>query len=76
MAGGDIQILGGGLAGGLIARALVARRPDLSVTLIERGETLGGNHVWSFFDGDIAGASLARLCRRLPQAPADDRAGL
>jgi lycopene beta-cyclase len=52
----DLIILGGGLAGGLIALALAARRPDLRVTIIEVGETLGGNHVWSFFDGDIAPA--------------------
>lgn len=51
---GEITILGGGLAGGLIAHALNQRRPELRVTLIERGATLGGNHVWSFFDSDIA----------------------
>jgi len=50
----DITILGGGLAGGLIAFALSVRRPDVRVTLIERGPTLGGNHIWSFFDSDIA----------------------
>ncbi|GAO40482.1 putative lycopene beta-cyclase [Sphingomonas changbaiensis NBRC 104936] len=50
----EISILGGGLAGGLIAFALSQRRPDVRVTLIERGETLGGNHIWSFFDSDIA----------------------
>ncbi len=51
-----LTILGGGLAGGLIAYALSQRRPERRVELIERGETLGGNHVWSFFDGDIADA--------------------
>ena len=50
----DLIILGGGLAGGLIAMALAARRPELEVTIVEAGETLGGNHVWSFFDSDIA----------------------
>ncbi|NNC48244.1 MAG: NAD(P)-binding protein, partial [Sphingomonas sp.] len=50
----NLIILGGGLAGGLCALALKHRRPDLSVTLVDRGETLGGNHVWSFFDSDIA----------------------
>ncbi|MDE8650268.1 lycopene beta-cyclase CrtY [Novosphingobium album (ex Liu et al. 2023)] len=52
----DISILGGGLAGGLIALALAARRPDLNLLLIERGERFGGNHVWSFFASDIAPA--------------------
>jgi len=52
----EVTILGGGLAGGLIAFALSERRPDVRVELVERGETLGGNHVWSFFNGDIAEA--------------------
>ncbi len=50
----DIAIAGGGLAGCLIALALAEKRPDLDVRIIEAGETLGGNHVWSFFDCDIA----------------------
>lgn len=49
----DIAVLGGGLAGGLIALALHRRRPDLRVRVIERGATLGGNHVWSFFASDL-----------------------
>lgn len=48
----DIAIVGGGLSGGLIALALAAKRPDLDVRLIEAG-TIGGNHVWSFFDSDV-----------------------
>lgn len=50
----DIAILGGGLAGGLTALALTALRPDLRLLVIEAGQTCGGNHVWSFFDSDIA----------------------
>lgn len=49
----DIAIVGGGLAGGLAALALAAKRPDLDVRLIEPGP-VGGNHIWSFFDGDLA----------------------
>ena len=49
----DIAIVGGGLAGGLAALALAGRRPDLDVRLIEPGP-IGGNHIWSFFDSDIA----------------------
>ena len=48
----DIAILGGGLAGGLIALALNRYRPDLSLLLVEQGSCLGGNHVWSFFATD------------------------
>ncbi len=49
----DIAIVGGGLAGGLAALALAKRRPDLDVRLVEGG-AIGGNHVWSWFDSDIA----------------------
>lgn len=52
----DIAIAGGGLAGSLIALTLAARRPDLSVTLVEQGDRIGGNHVWSFFETDVASA--------------------
>lgn len=48
----DIAILGGGLAGGLIALALARYRPDLSLLVVEQGAELGGNHVWSFFATD------------------------
>jgi len=50
----DLAIVGGGLAGGLTAYALSVRRPELDIRLIDPGETFGGNHVWSFFDSDIA----------------------
>ena len=50
----SLIILGGGLAGGLVALALSARRPEIKVTIVEAGEKLGGNHVWSFFESDIA----------------------
>jgi lycopene beta-cyclase len=50
----DILILGGGLSGGLIALALAKLRPELSVGIVESSEMLGGNHVWSFFDSDVA----------------------
>ena len=52
----DVAILGGGLAGGLIALALAKRRPDVSVLLIEQNDVIGGNHIWSFFESDIAPA--------------------
>lgn len=52
----DLAIAGGGLAGGLIALALAARRPDLHVVLVDQGEKIGGHHIWSFFHGDIADA--------------------
>ena len=50
----DIAIVGGGLAGGLLAYALSVRRPDLRVRVIEREAALGGNHIWSFFGADTS----------------------
>ena len=49
----DVAIVGGGLAGGLIALALRTRRPDVDIRLIEPGR-IGGEHVWSFFSSDVA----------------------
>jgi lycopene beta-cyclase len=50
----DVLIAGGGLAGCLIALALRERQPGLKLLLVEPGESLGGNHIWSFFDSDVA----------------------
>jgi lycopene beta-cyclase len=52
----DVAIVGGGLAGSLIALALQAKRPDCDVRIVEAGATLGGDHVWSFFGSDVAQA--------------------
>lgn len=52
----DVAIVGGGLAGGLIALALAKKRPGLDVRLIDAGAEIGGNHLWSFFVSDIAPA--------------------
>jgi lycopene beta-cyclase len=52
----DVAIVGGGLAGGLIALALRKKRPDCDVRLIEGGATIGGNHLWSFFASDVTPA--------------------
>ncbi|MBW8784632.1 MAG: lycopene beta-cyclase CrtY [Novosphingobium sp.] len=50
----DVAIVGGGLAGGLIALALAHLRPECRLLLIEAGEGAGGNHPASFFASDIA----------------------
>lgn len=51
--GPQLIIAGGGLAGCLAALALSQRRPDVDFLIIDEGERFGGNHVWSFFDGDV-----------------------
>lgn len=50
----DLAIVGGGLAGGLIALALAKQRPDLKTVLIEQDNHFGGNHIWSYFANDVA----------------------
>ncbi len=54
----DLIILGGGLAGGLAVMALRKARPELDILLVEPG-AIGGNHLWSFFDSDIAPLDVA-----------------
>lgn len=63
----EIAIVGGGLAGGLIALALRQRHPDMQVMLIEAGDILGGNHRWSWFDSDLdaAGSALLKPFRKI-----------
>ncbi|HSI18829.1 MAG TPA: lycopene beta-cyclase CrtY [Sphingomonas sp.] len=50
----DLAIVGGGLAGSLIALALAKKRPGLDVRIIESAGTIGGNHIWSFFAADVS----------------------
>ena len=50
----DVAIVGAGLAGGLATLALKGRHPALDVRLIDAADTVGGNHVWSFFGSDVA----------------------
>lgn len=50
----DIILVGGGLANGLLALRLSQLRPDISVAIIEGGNRIGGNHIWSSFDDDLS----------------------
>ena len=50
----DLVIVGGGLAGGLIALALHRHAPKCRFLLIEAGRTLGGHHRWSWFETDLS----------------------
>ena len=57
----DIAIVGGGLAGGLTALAIHRAHPDRHIALVEAGDTLGGNHRWSWFEDDLDEAGKALL---------------
>jgi|TARA_R100000501_G_scaffold10060_1_gene19774 lycopene beta-cyclase len=54
----DIILAGGGLAAGLIAMRLADVRPGISVAIIDGGERIGGDHIWSRFDSDLRGPQL------------------
>lgn len=49
----QVLLAGGGLANSLIAWRLRELRPDVRLTMIERGATVGGNHTWSFHASDL-----------------------
>lgn len=55
----DVVIVGGGLAGGLIALALHRHAPGCRFVVVEAGRTLGGHHRWSWFETDIPKAERA-----------------
>ena len=52
----DLAIVGGGLAGGLLALAIKKQRPDCDVRLIEGSRRVGGSQLWSFFADDVSPA--------------------
>jgi lycopene beta-cyclase len=51
-----VLLAGGGLANALLAHRLATLRPEVDLLLLERGATLGGNHVWSFHEADLTKA--------------------
>lgn len=55
----DLLLVGGGLANGLIAAKLAQDRPEVRVTVLEGGSSLGGNHTWSFFETDLTPSQSA-----------------
>ena len=57
----DVILVGGGLSAALIAWRLAIDRPDVRVAVVERDGRLGGDHTWSFFDGDVSEADRAWL---------------
>jgi lycopene beta-cyclase len=57
----DLVIVGGGLAGGLIALALRRHAPKCRFLLVEAGRTLGGHHRWSWFETDLGAEAQALM---------------
>ena len=57
----DVLIVGGGMAGGLLALRLREKRPNLRVLLLEKNSTLGGEHTWSFHSSDFEPEQVAWL---------------
>ena len=55
----SVILAGGGLANSLIAWQLGQLRPEVEITVLERGEQLGGNHTWSFHGSDLTDAQRA-----------------
>jgi lycopene beta-cyclase len=61
MSRGGLAIVGGGLAGGLLAYRLARTRPDVALQLFESGPRLGGTHTWSFHTTDVSPEQRAWL---------------
>jgi len=59
----DCLIVGGGLAGGLLLEALGQFHPKARVLLLEKSDTLGGNHTWCFHSSDVMSPNTDWLMR-------------
>src|SRR3546814_19589968 len=57
----DVVLAGGGLAAGLVAMAFRQLRPEADVAIVEQGPTIGGNHIWPFFDSDVTAGDRGRV---------------
>lgn len=56
----DVILVGGGLAGGLLAYRLSLQHPEKRTLLLEASDRLGGNHVWVFRESDVQNADWLR----------------
>lgn len=57
----DYALVGGGLQNALVALAILARRPEASLVLVESGPRLGGNHTWCLHGHDVPEAAQSWL---------------
>jgi lycopene beta-cyclase len=49
----DLVIVGGGLAGSLLLAGIRHHHPRIKILLLEKSQTLGGNHTWCFHQHDL-----------------------
>ncbi len=49
----DYILVGGGLQNALISLAVLDRRPEARIAVVERDPSLGGNHIWCFHADDV-----------------------
>lgn len=63
----DYVIAGGGLQAGLLVLALRHREPTATIAVVERADTLGGNHTWSFHEADSTCRSSGSPACRSPE---------
>lgn len=55
----DVVFIGGGLSASLAAYRLRQLRPELQLLVLERGQTLGADHIWSFHQTDLSTDQLS-----------------
>ncbi len=60
----DTVLVGGGLSSALIALALLDRRPETRIAIVESSQNIGGNHLWCFHANDV-GSGAARYVEPL-----------
>lgn len=64
----DVIFVGGGLSAALSTLALLDRRPEARVAIIEREPQLGTEHTWCFHAADVSGLRSRSLGRASTQA--------
>ncbi len=55
----DLLFVGGGLASCLAAYRLAQARPEVRLRVLERGDRIGGSHIWSFHEDDLSPSQAA-----------------
>lgn len=57
----DVVFVGGGLVNSLLAWQLKKLKPWLNFVVLEKGQSLGGKHTWSFHEKDVSPEALQWL---------------